>query len=477
MHHTTSQNNSHLSHDEQAIVALCTPRGSGALALIRISGFNAVSVADALSRLASGKLLASAQTHTIHHGFIIDPTHENDIVDDVLFLLMRSPRTFTGQDTVEITCHNNQFIIERIIDLAIKNGARSAQPGEFTRRAYLQGKLDLLQAEAINELIASQSEMAVHKSMSMLQGSLSAEIKNIEEQLTRLLCIVEASFEFLDEEQRDLDYANNVCQQTQAVLTTIKEIKNQFAQQKQIKDGVRIALIGIVNVGKSTLFNALVGQDRAIVTDVAGTTRDSIEASIYKDGIFWLFIDTAGLRGTVDIIEQKGIERSLLEAEKADIVLLVLDASVPLDEQQYQYYRTIFQAHKNKIIIVLNKVDECDANGTLRHLDFAEGKQMMLVSAKQCLGIDELLGCVADNVNKQLSLHSAPFLLNQRQCNVLTELEVGLECIANSYSDGIHYEVVAYRVKDLLEKLSELTGKKVSEHVLDKVFGEFCIGK
>lgn len=474
-----------LTDDQQAVVALCTPRGSGAIGLIRISGVNAVNVACHLAKLSSGDVLSAVSSHTIHHGYVVGPTvgqsqssPASEIIDEVLFLLMRGPRTFTGQDTVEITCHNNQFIIQRIIDLAVEYGARHARAGEFTKRAFLGGKIDLLQAESINDLIHAQTELALRQSMSQLHGSLSQSLANIEKQIVGLLGYVEASFEFLDEEQRDLDFDQAIKDRTYDLLRQIAEIKAHFAQQQQIKEGVRIALLGIVNAGKSTLFNAILKKERAIVTDIEGTTRDSIETNIYRNGNFWLLIDTAGIRQTDDIIEQKGIERSFSEAAASDIVLLVIDATRPLTPLQYQQYVAIVAQYSEKILVVINKVDELA--GSYQHsatLSFLSNLPTIALSAKNKKGVDSLEEAIEKKIQQLFAQLNSPFLLNQRQFKLLTEIEVGLENIANSYSDGIHYELIAYQLKDLLEKVSELTGKNISEHVMDMIFNEFCIGK
>lgn len=467
-----------LTEDQQAIVALCTPRGSGAIALIRLSGSNAIDVADCMARLSSGQSLLQAPSHTIHHGHVVDKNNNNEIIDEVLFLLMQAPKTFTGQNTVEITCHNNQFIIERVINLAITYGARAAGAGEFSKRAFMQGKIDLVQAEAINELLSAQTERALRQSMSMLGGSLSHHVTDIQAQLVHLLSYVEASFEFLDEEQRDLDFSQAVIERTDKILAQITELTAQFSHQKQVKEGIRIAVLGTVNAGKSTLFNALIKKERAIVADIAGTTRDSIEATTFSNGNFLLFVDTAGMRQTQDIIEQKGIERSFAEAAHADIILLVVDGTVALSAQQIEQYQALINDYAHKMIFVINKIDK----GQQAHDDhFGLTLDCTIptfkVCAKESLGIDALHDAIQQKIQELFSQLNSPFLLNQRQFKLLTEIEARLKFIANSYSDGIHYELVAYKIKDLLEKVSELTGKNVTEQVLDTVFSEFCVGK
>ncbi len=464
MRATTHKNN-------QAIIALCTPRGSGAIALLRLSGADAFAIGSCLAKLSSGLDLATVVTHTIHHGHVIDPQAPTTMVDEVLFLAMRAPKTFTGDDTIEITCHNNPFIIQQIIQLAIAAGARAAEPGEFTRRAFLNEKIDVLQAEAINDLIHAQTEQALRQSMAQLRGSLSHALAGVETQLVHLLSYIEASFEFLDEEQRDLDFTQAIKDRVATLITTIAGLRAQFAHQKQIRDGVRVAVVGSVNAGKSTLFNALVGHERAIVSAIPGTTRDSVESSMYRAGAHWLFIDTAGIRQTDDGIEQKGIERSLAEAQLADIVIVVIDAARVMTGPERMVYAQLRDLCGDKALVVLNKADQAlEQHAAQQHAQFT-------VSAQTGAGVQELMLAIQEHAQKLFAQGQSNFLLNQRQFNLLTEIQLELESIAKSFTDGVHYELLAYRVKDLVQAISQLTGKNITEQVLDTVFGEFCIGK
>jgi tRNA modification GTPase len=309
--------------------------------------------------------------------------------------------------------------------------------------------------------------------MSQLQGSLSQFMAKIEANLLELLSFAEASFEFLDEEQRDLDFDEKLRQKIALLLINLQEIKVNFNQQQQIRQGIRIALIGAVNAGKSTLFNSLVRKDRAIVTPVAGTTRDSIEFSLYRDGAFWLVIDTAGLRQTGDFIEQQGIERSLQEANTADVVLLVIDASAKLTPEQIDLYKELSQKYVGKLIFVANKIGAGDIGGVASLFD----QHFCAVSAKTKQGLDELEFAIAEKIQKLFNQLNSPYILNQRQYQLISEIEHKLESIECNNQDGIQYELIAYHLKEALERLSDLTGRNVTEKVLDKVFDEFCVGK
>lgn len=477
MQHHLVQPHHLLTDEEQTIVALCTPRGSGALALIRLSGCDAFDVADRLARLSSSQKISQVASHTIHHGFVIDHIEtSSSVVDEVLFLVMHGPKTFTGQHTIEISCHNNPFVIDRIIAVALQAGARSARPGEFSKRAFLNNKIDLVQAEAINELIHAPTEMAVKQSMATVRGSLSERVGEIEQELVALVGHVEASFEFLEEEQRDVALYQDISARLVAVHKKIGDLRALFSSQKLVKEGVRIVLAGSVNAGKSTLFNALLQQERAIVADHAGTTRDSIESGLYHNGYFWSLVDTAGLRETVDVIEQKSIERSLLEAASADVIVLVVDVTRSYNECEMVYYRNLCSSYSNKIIVAINKIDALQSD--IPHNSWwSELSDRVYVSGYERRGIDTLKAAIEKKVTELFAHMNSPFLLNQRQFNLLTEIEQGLEFIAKSWSPTIDYEVVAYQLKQLLEKISELTGRNVTERVLDTIFDTFCVGK
>lgn len=456
--------------NEQTIVAQCTPQGSGALAVIRLSGVDAVAIASNISILASGKTLTDAATHTIHYGQVVDA--DNAIIDQVLFLLMLAPRTFTGENTVEITCHNNPFIIQNIITRAIELGARIAKEGEFTRQAVLNGKMDLVQAEALNELIHANTQMALKQSMQQLKGSLSSWISEIEQELYRALAYSESSFEFIDEE---MQFGDTIAEIIHDVQTKIAYIKKTFNQQQQIRQGIRVALIGTVNAGKSSLFNTLLNKNRAIVTNIAGTTRDSIEAGLYKNNNYWTLVDTAGLRQTNDIIEQQGINRSHEEAQLADIVLLVIDSGREMTADERSIYQTLHDQYQSKIITVYNKIDQARRSDT----SLTNALSTVEVSSHTKLNIDHLELLIEEKIAKLFDQIESPFLLNQRQFNLILELEQKLTIIDQMLScqDGIAYELLSHHLKDALENLSEFSGKTISEKGMDTVFRQFCIGK
>ena len=463
----------HLAHDEQSIIALCTPHGAGALALIRLTGVDAVTIADRIAKLASNKKtskknLADLPTHTIHYGTVIDANGQP--IDQVLFLLMRGPKTFTGHDTVEITCHNNPHIIETIINLVLAAGARHAQPGEFTRRAVLNNKIDIVQAEAINELIAAQTLAATKQALSQVSGSLSAQLGEVERSLLKSLMLCEATFEFLDEENVSFD--DSIQTEINKSLTLLSRLEKSFNAQEILRQGVRVALVGSVNAGKSSLFNALLGKERAIVTPIAGTTRDVIESTITRDGFQMTLIDTAGLRITKDVIEQEGIRRSHQEAALADIVLLVRDGSHTLTEQETALYKELEEKYVAKCIAVATKADLLSPTNTLNK------QATITMSNTTGLGITELEDSIQQKIAARMSMSEAPFLVTKRQQTLLADTLQRLHDVnALLRQAPVAHELVSHNLRDTLALLGECTGKTISEQGMDAIFKTFCVGK
>jgi len=451
------------------IVAQATAIGPGAIALIRLSGINSIDIVCKVSKLFSGKSLKDVKSHTISYGYILN--EDNDILDNVMFIVMHGPKTFTGEDIVEISCHNNQIVIENIINLLIRFGARIARNGEFSQRAFLNGKIDLIQAESINELINANNQLDLKKHLSQLNGSFSSFIYNIESILLKSLAWCQASFEFLDE---DIEFANEIKNDLQNLYNDIKNLKSSYNINDIIRKGIKISLIGSVNVGKSSLFNRLIKKNRAIVSNIAGTTRDVIEYSLSKNNIYWTFSDTAGIRKADNIIEKKGIELSLKEAKEADIILLVFDRSRKIDNFELELYQKIYDDYKEKIILVKNKSDLKDIDNNI----FNFNDELIEVSAINDYNIDFLNNKIENKVNLLFNINKSQFILNKRHYNIISSLEDKLLYIINLLSQNfIAYEIVAYELQNALENLTELTGKSISEESMDKIFKDFCIGK
>lgn len=448
---------------EHVIIAHCTPVGKGAIALIRLSGSNTIPIVDHIARLTSQKKLCEAISHTIHHGIIVN--NANEIVDQVLFLVMKGPKTFTGQDCIEITCHNNPFIIEEIISLAIANGARLAQPGEFAQRAVLNNKIDLLQAEAIHDLVHANSTIALKRSLGQLQGTLSAWMIELEKLLLKIMSLCEVTFEFVDE---DMGFDSEIRSLLNEAITMITQTCQSFNQQKHIREGVRIALIGSVNTGKSSLFNALLEKNRAIVADLAGTTRDVIEAGCYHNGVYWTLIDTAGIRETDNIVERLGIEKSFEQAHLADIILLVFDGARPLTIAEKEIYHALQEQYDNKIILVCNKID-------LKESILIPNSHPISVTTGT--GITLLRQLLETKINTLLNAGDSPFMLNKRQYTHLVAMHEHLTTLIALTQGTIEYEIISYYIRILLVDLAQCVGRTINEQCLDSIFRDFCIGK
>jgi tRNA modification GTPase len=458
------------SHDTQPIVACCTARGAGSLALIRISGNGALTVADRIAQLPSGDKISTVPTHTIHYGHVADASGTK--IDTVLFLVMHGPRTFTGHDTVEITAHNNPFLIDAIIDVALLVGAQLAEPGEFSKRAVLNGKMDLLQAEALHEFIQAGTMQSLKTSYAQLAGSLSHAIMAIEKKLLHTLALANASFEFIEEE--NLEFGAQIRRSIADIHDHLKRLLAQIPLQQQLKEGNRIALVGSVNAGKSSLFNALLGTKRAIVTPIPGTTRDVIEAGMYRQGEHQTLIDTAGIRYTHDLIEQEGIERSEQEAAKADIVLIIIDATRELSPEESATYDRLITTHHNKAIVIFTKADL----PTVTHYQPPIAVPHLSVSIHDPATIAALMDTIDSFKNNALNFGgTTPYILNQRQIRLLQTLSAQLDALAGHLSAKIQYEILAHHLHEALVTISELTGKSISEASMDAVFKEFCVGK
>lgn len=455
-----------LSYADQPIIAQTTPIGSGAIAMLRLSGEGVCEIVDHHARLGGDKKLATVDSHTVHVGTM----HDGDrLIDHVMFIVMRAPKTFTGEDVIEITCHNNQFIVEDIINVMLRRGVRLAQRGEFAQRAFMHGKIDLIQAESINDLIHASNQHILKHSLAQVRGSFSQELRAIEQQLLQVFMLSEASFEFLDDE---IDFKEQIKPLVKNLRDRIQEMTRSSMQQGHIREGIRIALLGSVNAGKSSLFNALIKKERAIVTPVAGTTRDVIEAGVYTPDAYITYIDTAGIRQTDDIVEQEGIRRSLEEAQKADIIVLVVDAARTMTDQENSFYQKILNDYQKKTLLVFNKADQ---KIELPLLDYNEYYQ---VAAQTGFGIAALEQALHHRIQQLMDTGATSFLLNKRQHGLLVQVGQQLEEVDKLlYAPSLHYEILSLHIKDALAHVSELTGKTISEMGMDAIFREFCVGK
>lgn len=451
--------------ENNIIIAQATAKGPAPLAIIRFSGKNIRGLLDKTVLLKSKKKLSELSTHTLHYGLLYDDKEK--IIDQVIILIMDAPRSFTGEDTIEITCHNNQFIIEKIIKRCIFLGARLAKPGEFSQRAVHNKKIDIFQAEAINELLHAENELITQIALSQIEGSLSSEISFIDHQLCLISAWCQASFEFLDEER---DFRLVILEKLNGVIAKIDSLLKMHSSVKFLKEGVRIAIIGSVNVGKSSLFNFILGHERAIVNQMAGTTRDTIESSLYINNYTMTLIDTAGIRITDNDIEKEGINKSYYEAESADILLLVYSEEVFSVSEIKEFYDDMIEKYNKKSIIIKNKIDQ---NNNQKYFE-----NELFISTKDKIGLDALLNRINIYIGKKYDNGQISYIINARHVNNLNAIKEDLNKIKNFLlMKNPFYEIILHHLLEAQKMISCLSGKSIEERSLDMVFKEFCVGK
>lgn len=461
------------------IVAIATPPGVGAIAVIRLSGNDAIAIVDKIFRPRKKNLLLSQQEgYTVHFGQLMDG---NIAVDEVLITLFKSPHSYTGEDTVEISCHGSIVIQQQIVELLIKHGAVAAQAGEFTLRAFLNGKMDLSQAEGVADLIASDSEVAKRVALHQMRGGFSEALKNLREKLLHFISLIELELDFSEE---DVEFADRAQLRLliEDILSHTNQLITSFSQGNVIKNGVPIAIIGKPNVGKSTLLNQILKEEKAIVTDIAGTTRDTIEDTISIEGINFRFIDTAGLRHTTDVVESLGIERAMEKIASARIILLTIDA---LDEPNttIEHIQSIKQQlnTEQQLIIVINKTDTAKTeqlNGLMDVLSrkFADTKVLPL-SAKHNENVPQLLEMLVKEFEPLLTPENSVIITNARHYHALHNAQENLASAIAALDDGIPTDLLAMDIRQVLHYIGEITGEITTEEVLGSIFAKFCIGK
>ncbi len=456
------------------IVAVSTPPGMGAISIIRITGNDSFKIAE---KMFSGKSkLSSAQTHTIHFGKIVDPD-KNEIIDTVLISVFRSPKSYTGYDIVEINCHGGYINNELILELIIKNGARFAEPGEFTKLAFLNGKIDLTQVEAVADIINSKTRKAQRSSIAQLLGGLSKEILQLKKQLINTASLLELDIDFADEHLLTIE-TKKIINDIQIATKSIGKLLSTYQQGHLLREGAKISIIGKPNVGKSSLLNALLKKNRAIVSEIPGTTRDYLEEVIDINGIPFTFIDTAGLRHTENLIEQTGINSTKDQIRISDLVLLMLDASNPLDENDQKVFDIVNEYHKTdtdkKIIIIKNKTDI----GNVVEENYFEflNCQEVSISAKKLTGLEDLKETIQNTFN---TIVSDDFIMisNLRQKESLQKSLDYLNHAVDGLNNNMSFEFVSLDIRGAINGMSEFLGEVTNEDILNNIFEHFCIGK
>ncbi|MCX2837841.1 tRNA uridine-5-carboxymethylaminomethyl(34) synthesis GTPase MnmE [Salinimicrobium sp. MT39] len=461
------------------IVALATPSGAGAIAVIRVSGPDAVKLVAPIFRAKSKKDLLDQPSHTLHLGNIIDGER---IIDEVLISVFHGPKSYTGENTIEVSCHGSPYIQQEIIQLLIRRGCRSAEAGEFTLRAFLNGKMDLSQAEAVADLISSENAASHQMAMQQMRGGFSNEIQKLRQELLDFASLIELELDFAEE---DVEFANRdeFKQLVSRIQNVLKKLIDSFAVGNVLKNGIPVAIVGEPNVGKSTLLNALLNEERAIVSEIAGTTRDTIEDEISIGGIGFRFIDTAGIRETEDVVESIGIKRTFEKISQAQVVIFLLDAEK--FKVQGSRFRVEIEKIKNQfpqkpLIIVANKIDQsseseiAELNVTLNSV---EGSHYLPISAKSGTGVEELQQKLLQFVNTGELRNNNTIVTNSRHYNALLSALEEINKVQDGLNHNLSGDLLAIDIREALHYFGEITGEITNDDLLGNIFSNFCIGK
>jgi tRNA modification GTPase len=459
----------------ETIIALATPSGVGAIAVIRLSGEDSIAIVSRFFKSVRGKELKDQKTHTLHLGHIIN---DDKVIDQVLVSIFKNPHSYTGENVVEISCHGSSYIQQEIIQLFLKNGCRMADNGEFTMRAFLNGKMDLSQAEAVADVIAANSEASHQVAIQQMRGGITNELQELRGQLLDFAALIELELDFSGE---DVEFADRskFNELVSKISSVLKRLIDSFAFGNAMKNGIPVAIIGEPNVGKSTLLNALLNEEKAIVSDIAGTTRDAIEDELIIDGVAFRFIDTAGIRETDDVVESIGIQKAYEKAENAQLVIFLASAEkfrVQSAEFQVEIDQIIERFPNKRLMIIANKADLL--NDTEKETITSSFEDILLLSAKQKIGIDALLSELTSLVNKGALSNNETIVTNSRHFEALNNALESILSVQNGMDAGISSDLFAIDIRECLRHLGNITGEyDVDKDILGHIFSNFCIGK
>ncbi len=447
------------------IVAISTALGKGAISIVRLSGDGCIQL---VNKCFKGKDLTTVDSHTINFGYILD---KDEVIAQVLVSVMKAPKTYTREDVVEINCHGGVAATNKILEVMILNGARLAEPGEFTKRAFLNGRIDLVEAEAVMDLVNSKTEKARIQSINQLEGKLTKVIREFRQELLELLANVEVNIDYPEYEDIEVVTIDKIKDRVKAMKESLNEIVKESENRKIIKEGINVAIVGKPNVGKSSILNRLIGENKAIVTDVAGTTRDIVEGSITLNGIMLNFIDTAGVRNTSDIVEQVGVEKSIEQISKADLVILVLNNNEELSEDDL---KLIEKVKEKKYITVINKKD-LDKRLDISQVDL---ENIIYTDTISLDGIDSLKDKIIELFNlDEIDNTNVEIFTNMRQITLAKECLPILDDVEKAVTENVPVDMVSIDIKRIWTKLGEILGENYSDELIDQLFSQFCLGK
>lgn len=455
--------------DTDTIAAVATAMSSSGIGIIRISGDQAIAITDRVFRAKNGKMLKECHSHTIHYGYLTDG---EEILDEVLVMLMKAPNSYTREDTVEIDCHGGVLVMQKILETVIRQGARPAEPGEFTKRAFLNGRIDLTQAESVIDIINSKNDFALKSSVRQLRGCVLNKIRTLREQIIHETAFIESAID--DPEHYDLDgYGEHILKVTTELLQEIQGLLDTADQGRVLKEGINTVIVGKPNVGKSSLLNLLSGTDRAIVTEIAGTTRDVLEEQVNLNGISLNIIDTAGIRKTDDLVEKIGVERAKEYLQRADLVLYVVDSSRALTEED----REIADLLQDKKVIVLMNKSDLESQVNIEELGFLS-KSVIFISAKEGDGMGELTKKIqAMFFQGKLSFNDEVIITNIRHKNALAQALESLKLVEQSIREQMPEDFYSIDLLNAYKALGVVIGESVEDDLADEIFSKFCMGK
>lgn len=452
------------------IAAIATAMSNSGIGIVRISGSEALSIIDQIFVMKNNKKISEMPTHTIHYGHIYDG---KELIDEVMVLLMKEPKSYTKEDTIEIDCHGGVYVLKRVLETVLKYGARPAEPGEFTKRAFLNGRIDLSQAESVMDIIHSKNEFALKSSLSQLSGAVSDKVKEVRSKIIHEIAFIESALD--DPEHVSIDgYGERLFVIVNEVISKIEVLLKNSDNGNFLKEGITTVIVGKPNAGKSSLLNTLVGEERAIVTDIAGTTRDVLEEQINLNGIILNVIDTAGIRETDDVVEKIGVDRAKKYLNNADLIIYVVDTSTSLDENDFEIMEML---KDRQAIILLNKSDLkplTTSSDILKYVD----KKMIQISAKEQLGIDELENTIKEMFFQgEVSFNDEVYITNIRHKNSLQESIKSLHLVLKSIEDGMPEDFYSIDLMNAYEELGTIIGESVEDDLVNEIFSKFCTGK
>ena len=462
--------------NSDTIAAIATAISDSGIGMIRVSGEDAVAIADKISILGNGKKhLSDVDSHTIHYGHIVDYSLESPVIDEVMISVMRAPRSYTAEDTVEINCHGGVLMVHKILETVLKAGARLAEPGEFTKRAFLNGRIDLSKAEAVIDVIHAKNEYALDASVKQLKGSVSDKIRSLRAKLIYEIAFIESALD--DPEHISLDgYPEQLMEKTQGIIEELQKLAESADNGKMLKEGINTVIVGKPNAGKSSLLNLLVGEEKAIVTDIAGTTRDILQENIKLHGIGLNIIDTAGIRSTEDVVEKIGVEKAKKYADEADLIIYVVDSSVPLDESDTEIMEMI--QHK-KCIVLLNKSD-LDAVVTEDSLRKALNHEFVIIktSTKENIGIETFEQTLKDMFfHGKIQINDEVCITNMRHKAAILDALESMKMVRQSLLNEMPEDFYSIDLMSAYASLGKIIGEEVEEDLVNEIFSKFCMGK